>query len=103
MPAAHAVLSADKSFAAFDQSVDTWYRGCSWSIGFYNIKTGKGFYFYPKLEAYNTKENQSKLHPDPHPQFVCNDKYIISTVNLGSGLMSLSITPVDQLLKRTSK
>ncbi len=103
MPAAHAVLSADNSFAAFDQSVDTWYRGCSWSVGFYNIKTGKGFYFYPKLEAYNTIENQSKLHPDPHPQFVCNDKYIISTVNLGSGLMSLAITPVDQLLERTSE
>lgn len=103
MKAAHAVLSADMSFAAFDQSVGSWYRGCSWSVGFYNIKTGKGFYFYPELEAYNTKDNQSKLHPDPHPQLVCGDKYIISTVHLGSGLMSLSVTPVAQLLERTSK
>ena len=103
MPAAHAVISADNSCSAFDYSVGDWYRGCAWSVGFYNLKTQKGFYFYPALEAYNTKENQSKLHPDPHPQFVCNAKYIISTVHLGSGLMSLSITPVDQLIERTQK
>jgi hypothetical protein len=103
MPAAHATITADNSYASFDCSVGTWYRGCAWSVGFYNMKTQKGFYFYPELAAYNTKEEQSKLHPDPHPQFVCRDKYIISTVNLGSGKMSLSITPVDQLIERTSK
>jgi hypothetical protein len=57
--------------------------------------------FYPKLAAYNTQENPGKLHPDPHPQFVCNDKYIISTVNLSNGHMDLSITPVAQLIGKT--
>ena len=101
MMAAHANISSDNSYAAFDYSVGKWYRGCAWSVGFYNIKTGKGFYFYPELAAYNTEEEPSRLHPDPHPQFVCRDKYIISTVHLGSGRMSLSVTPVDQLIERT--
>ena len=101
MMAAHANISSDNSYAAFDYSVGKWYRGCAWSVGFYNIKTGKGFYFYPELAAYNTEEEPSRLHPDPHPQFVCRDKYIVSTVNLGLGRMSLSVTPVDQLIERT--
>lgn len=103
MRAAHAAMTADNKYLTFDTSAGMWYRGCSWQIGFYNRETGKGLYFYPELAAYNTIENPSRLHPDPHPQFVCGGKYIISTVNLGSGYMDLSITPVDQLIKLTSK
>lgn len=102
MKAAHAAISADNQLATFDYSVGKWYRGCAWSIGFYNLKTQKGLYFYPKLEPFNDIDHPSKLHPDPHPQFVCNDRYIISTVNLGSGNMDLSITPVQQLLELTA-
>ena len=101
MTAAHAAMTADNKYLTFDNSVGGWYRGCAWQIGFYNRKSKKGFYFYPKLEAYNTQENPSTLHPDPHPQFVCNDKYIISTVNLSNGHMDLSVTPVAQLIERT--
>ena len=103
MRASHAKMTADNKYLTFDDYTDNWYRGCAWKIGFYNRETKKGLHFYPSLKAYNRKEDENYLHPDPHPQFVCNDKYIISTVNLGSGYMDLSVTPVDQLIKLTSE
>lgn len=103
MPASHASMSGDNKYVTFDHIAgEQWYRGCEWRIGFYNRETGKGLYFYPFLAAYNKANEKNDMHPDPHPQFVCNGKYIISTVNLGTGNMDLSITPVDQLIKITS-
>lgn len=99
--AAHATMSADNNYLTHDASVGEWYRGCSWQVGFYNRLTDKGIFIYPVLPAFNTKEDPSKLHPDPHPQFVCNDRYIICTINGGNGAMDLSVTPVDQLIEKT--
>lgn len=103
MNAAHASMTRDNKYVTFDCAVGNWYRGCEWKVGFYNRETGKGLYFYPGLAAYNQAHEPNYLHPDPHPQFVCNGKYIICTINSGSGNMDLSITPVDQLIKMTSK
>ncbi len=99
--AAHATMSADNRYLTFDAPVGTWFRGCAWQVGFFNRATGKAIYLYPSLPAYNTEENPSKLHPDPHPQFVCGDRYIICTVNHGDGRMDLSVTPVEQLIEKT--
>ena len=89
--AAHATMTADFTY---DYSVGRWYRGCSWQVGFYNSVTQKEVFLYTVLPAFNTRENPSKLHPDPHPQFVCGDKYVICTINHGDGRMDLSVTPV---------
>ncbi|MBI5819507.1 MAG: hypothetical protein HZA88_11025 [Verrucomicrobia bacterium] len=99
--AAHATMTRDRRYFTYDYSVGPWYRGCSWQVGFYNAETKKEVFLYSVLPAYNTKENPSKLHPDPHPQFVCGDKYIICTINHGDGRMDLSVTPVAPLVEKT--
>lgn len=99
--AAHATMTADRQYFTYDYSVGPWYRGCAWQVGFYNAATKKEVFLYQSLPAFNDKENQSKLHPDPHPQFVCGEKYIICTINHGDGRMDLSVTPVAQLLELT--
>ncbi|MDD4540274.1 MAG: hypothetical protein PHT80_14775 [Lentisphaeria bacterium] len=99
--AAHATMTADKRFFTYDYSVGPWYRGCAWQVGFYNRETGKEVFIFQSLPAFNTKENPSTLHPDPHPQFVCGEKYIICTINHGDGRMDLAITPVAQLADMT--
>jgi hypothetical protein len=99
--AAHATMSADKRFFTYDHSVGPWYRGCAWQVGFYNRDSGKEVFIYQSLPAFNSKESPSTLHPDPHPQFVCGEKYIICTINHGDGRMDLSITPVAQLAEMT--
>ncbi len=99
--AAHATMTADHQCFTYDYSVGPWYRGCAWQVGFYNAATKKEVFLYQSLPAFNDKANQSKLHPDPHPQFVCGEKYIICTINHGDGRMDLSVTPVAQLLELT--
>jgi len=99
--AAHATMTTDRKYFTYDYSVGPWYRGCAWRIGFYNAATKKEVFIYAGLPAFNDKDHPSKLHPDPHPQFVCGEKYIISTINHGDGRMDLSVTPVAQLIDAT--
>lgn len=99
--AAHATMTTDHRYFTYDYSVGPWYRGCSWQVGFYNAVSQKEIFLYTVLPAFNSKENPSKLHPDPHPQFVCGDKYIICTINHGDGRMDLSVTPVSPLTEKT--
>jgi hypothetical protein len=99
--AAHATMTTDHRYFTYDHSVGPWYRGCSWQVGFYNSLTQKEIFLYSVLPAFNPKANPSKLHPDPHPQFVCGDKYIICTINHGDGRMDLSVTPVSPLMEKT--
>ena len=47
------------------------------------------------------QDNPSRLHPDPHPHFVMNGRYIVSTANNADGHMDLYITPVKQLVEMT--
>jgi hypothetical protein len=99
--AAHATMTRDRRYFTYDYSVGPWYRGCAWQVGFYNAETKKEVFLYAERPAFNTKDNPSKLHPDPHPQFVCGDRYIICTINRGDGRMDLSVTPVAPLVEKT--
>lgn len=99
--AAHATMTRDRRTFTYDYSVGPWYRGCAWQVGFYNAETKKELFLYAERPAFTTKDKPSKLHPDPHPQFVCGDKYIICTINRGDGRMDLSVTPVAPLLEKT--
>lgn len=99
--AAHATMTTDHRYFTYDCSVGPWYRGCSWQVGFYNSVTGKEIFLYSVLPAFNTKEKPSKLHPDPHPQFVCGDRFIVCTINHGDGRMDVSVTPVAPLIEKT--
>ena len=99
--AAHATMTANRRYFTYDHSVGPWYRGCAWQVGFYNAASEKEVFIYAALPAFNTKDNPSKLHPDPHPQFVCGERYIICTINHGDGRMDLSVTPVGPLIGAT--
>ena len=57
-------------------------------------------YSYMPLYAVNV-DQPSRVHPDPHPHFVANDKYVVCTAYGEDGNLHWSITPVDQLVAKT--
>ncbi|MDO5567173.1 MAG: hypothetical protein Q4G59_10995, partial [Planctomycetia bacterium] len=96
----HCHSSRNDLYFTFDRSVGSWYRGCSWTVRFYNSESKKDIAIVSQIPAYNTKENPSVLHPDPHPQFVASDRYIASTFNV-DGKMTVLLTPVESLIEKT--
>lgn len=82
-----------------------WYRGARWRVKFLNPTTGKKVMIYSTRPAITTSDSPSNLHPDPHPHFVCNDKYVVCTIAGGLDTpranLHWSITPVDQLIQMT--
>lgn len=105
---AHCYLTKDLQYVVFDDNHigDGSYRGCEWRVVFAKCKSGstkednaRTVAIHSHIPAIATAAKPSNLHPDPHPQFVCNDKYIICTASQADGNMHLSITPVDQLKK----
>lgn len=97
----HNTLSPDLKYVVYDNAPEKWWRGCKWRVGFYNRETKKNVWAYTTRPALMPEGRQSKLHPDPHPQFVMNAKYIVSTASNADGHMDLYVTPVDQLIGLT--
>ena len=75
--AVHASMDASNRYVVFDNSVGRRYRGCVWTVGFYNRETGVCIYPFSKMEALVPPEKPSTQHPDPHPQFVMGGRYIV--------------------------
>ena len=102
--AVHANLTHDMKYITLDndQMGDT-FRGGRWRVTFFNRETGKQVNIISLSPAITTEDKPSRIHPDPHPHFVCNDKYIVCTTADSDGYLRWSITPVDQLIKRTSR
>ena len=99
--ATHCCPSKDMKYWTFDDNTPYYYRGCSWKVSFFNAETNKRIYIYSSRPQMNDASHESGLHPDPHPHFVCNDKYVVCTM-VGDDLnMHWSITPVDQLIEKT--
>lgn len=105
MSAGHATMTGDNLYVVFDAPdytrTDAWYRGCPWTVTFWNRRTSRWVRIHSGIPALCPKDNQSYLHPDPHPQFVMNGKYVVCTLN-EPGRMNLSVTPTDQLVARTT-
>ena len=104
--AAHATLSADEKLVVYDEHRGGWWRGSPWRVGFWNRETDRGVLVYslrPALGGSTNAVQQSGMHPDPHPQFVCNDRYICSTFNNLDGHMDYLVTPVAPLVARTQR
>ena len=108
--ASHAFFSKEREYITYDDQSLDFYRGCRWKVAFYNIKTRKMVYIHTLIPALVSKteiqdatiaNKMASLHPDPHPQFVCNDKYIICTAQRPDKTIRLSITPVEQLITKT--
>ena len=105
MSAGHATMTGDNLYVVFDAPdytrTDAWYRGCPWMVTFWNRRTSRWVRIHTHIPALCPKDNQSYLHPDPHPQFVMNGRYVVCTLN-EPGRMNLSVTPTDQLITRTT-
>ena len=108
--ASHSFFSMQRQYITYDDQSLDFYRGCRWRVAFYNIATNKYVYIHKLLPALVSSEEiqnttiankMASLHPDPHPQFVCNDKYVICTAQRPDKTIRLSITPVDQLIELT--
>lgn len=99
--ARHNFCSPDNKYVVVDQAPEKWWRGCKWRVAFYNRETGKQVWLYSTREALMPQNNQSTLHPDPHPHFVMNGRYVVCTASNGDGHMELLVTPVAQLIEMT--
>ena len=99
--ARHNSCSPDGKYVVVDQAPERWWRGGKWRVAFWNRETGKYVWIYSTRDPLMPQDNQSKLHPDPHPHFVMNGRYVISTANYSDGHMELYLTPVDQLIEMT--
>lgn len=95
--AQHSMPSADNRYVVYDSNVGGW-RGCPWRVEFFDTVTGRRSIIHSEMAALRPREAPSVRHPDPHPQFVANDRYIVCTYNNADGHMDLSITPVAQLV-----
>ena len=100
--AAHAAMSSDNRFVTFDSAIDKWYRGCQWQVGFWNRDADRGVYIHAFRPALSDDDGGWHDHPDPHPSFVCNDRYVLCTMNGYDRRMNLSLTPVAPLVARTA-
>lgn len=100
----------DRMFAVHDDDrpygeyTTGYYRGGPWRVWFYNAKTQKDIAIYSALKPIALDPNfPSRLHPDPHPNLVANDKYAICTAYGDDGNMHFSITATDQLIAKSLK
>lgn len=100
---AHATMTTDNRFVTSDCSWGGWWRGCGWTTSFWNRDTNQGVYIHTKRPVYASREKPSGYHPDPHPQFVCNDRYVCCTMNVKEHQMTVSLTSVEELIKHTTK
>ncbi|MBO4340381.1 MAG: hypothetical protein J5835_02990 [Bacteroidales bacterium] len=100
----YVVHDDDRPWGSYQEG---FYRGGPWRVWFYNRETKKDILIYSGLKPITSSDKPSTIHPDPHPHFVCNDKYIICSASddevgeNGYGYLHFSITPVDQLIKLT--
>ena len=100
--ARHNMLSRDKKYVVYDVAPAKWWRGCTWNVKFYNRETKRTVEVYSTRPALMPENNESRLHPDPHPHFSGDGKWVISTANNARGNMEVYLTPVDQLIARTT-
>ncbi len=98
--ATHAHSSSDDLYFVFDQSIGRQYRGCAWKVFFYNRATDQTVCIVSNNPEYNPPEKPSTWHPDPHPQIVAQDRYIVSTLNI-DGAMNVLVTPLAPLIEKT--
>jgi|GEM_PF-644003 len=101
--ARHNMLSPDKKVVVYDVAPGKWWRGCPWNVKFYNRETKRTVEVYSTRPALFPESRPSRLHPDPHPHFVCQGRYVVSTANTACGTMELFVTPVDPLIDLTTK
>ena len=99
---AHATMTRDLKYVTGDESWGGWWRGCGWTTLFWNRDAHRGIYIHSKRPVYAPKDKPSNIHPDPHPQFVCGDRYVLCSMNVKDHQLTTSITPVSELVRMTT-
>lgn len=100
--AEHPNVTDDRTAVVYDQKPTGWWRGSPQRVGFWNVRTKRNVWIYSTSAALCPATPGSRLHPDAHPQFTCNDRYVVSTLCQGDGHMDLLVTPTAQLFAATA-
>ena len=100
--AQHAGPSASGRYIVYDRNFGGSWKGGPWKVGFWNRETNRKVYIHTQMEPLVPQAYPSTRHADPHPHFVMDDRYIVSTY-MDAGQMRVSITPVDQLIEKTTE
>jgi hypothetical protein len=74
-------------------------QGDHWRVAFFNVNTGREIDIVSKLAP--PPVARSAYHIHPHPRFCLDDRFICYTTNV-LGRVDVAITPVNQLVERTS-
>lgn len=99
----HGHSSINNHYFVADNIADKngFFRGCAANVSFYNGSTGKKVDIVTMAPALSTRKNPSVYHVDPHPQFVCNDRYIIYTTYV-LGHIDVAVVKTSDLIRATS-
>lgn len=95
----HSFATADEKYCVYDAkhtSEEEFWRGGPTRVAFVNTETGKEIDIASYLPPSATREKQSGFHPDPHPRFVGNEKYVVYTTSEEGGL-DIALASVEHL------
>ncbi len=99
----HAFASRDESYLLYDHkltSEEDFYRGGPAAVNFFNRKTGKDIAIASALPPIGSREEPFNYHPDPHPRFVGDEKYVLYTTT-ERGTMDIALVSVAHLIEMT--
>src|SRR5690606_31347800 len=76
--------SLDDRYFVFEQSIGQYYSGCPHQISFYNSVTDKTISIVSNSPAHNDHgQSAGSSYPsEPNTNFICNDKYVVCTINI---------------------
>lgn len=97
----HAHCTRDGRLIVTDSVVPKWpfFRGGATVVQFLNRDTGKTLVVAENPER--ADHAGRNYHIDPHPRFVCGDRYVVFTTTV-CGEIDVAIVPTEALVDRTS-
>lgn len=99
----HAFANRDETLYLYDTKMvpdDEFYRGGPAAVRFYNAVTDKEIDVASYLIPTGTPENPFNYHPDPHPRFVGDEKYVLFTTSECGGL-DIAMVKTEYLIEMT--
>jgi len=95
----HAAITADNRFITFDSAFSGSKRGKPFQVGLCDAEKDQVVWIRPYTGKYSEANEMSRLHPDTHPHFSTDDRWIVWTW-LDYHRMRLAVTEVAPLVKQ---